>query len=127
MTVGPDGDPVWALSIQQPWAWLIVNGFKDIENRRWSTLKRGWFAVHAGKRVDLEGLDSLHRSGMLGRIILPSSFETGGLVGVSYLTRCVALSRSRWFVGPYGFELAQSRPTPFREMRGELGFFRVTR
>lgn len=21
------------LSIQQPWAWLIVNGFKDIENR----------------------------------------------------------------------------------------------
>lgn len=24
-----------ALSIQQPWAWLIVNGHKDVENRTW--------------------------------------------------------------------------------------------
>jgi hypothetical protein len=24
-----------ALSIKQPWAWLIVNGHKDIENRDW--------------------------------------------------------------------------------------------
>ncbi len=24
-----------ALSIRQPWAWLIVNGYKDVENRTW--------------------------------------------------------------------------------------------
>ena len=30
-----------ALSIQQPWAWFIVNGYKDVENRTWSTKFRG--------------------------------------------------------------------------------------
>lgn len=29
------------LSIRQPWAWLIVNGYKDIENRTWPTHFRG--------------------------------------------------------------------------------------
>jgi hypothetical protein len=27
-----------ALSLMQPWAWLMVNGHKDIENRNWATL-----------------------------------------------------------------------------------------
>jgi hypothetical protein len=25
-----------AMSIRQPWAWLIVNGYKDVENRIWA-------------------------------------------------------------------------------------------
>lgn len=38
-----------ALSIRQPWAWLIVHGGKDIENRSWHTKFRGRFLVHAAK------------------------------------------------------------------------------
>lgn len=38
-----------ALSIRQPWAWLIVNGFKDIENRSWDTKYRGLVLIHASK------------------------------------------------------------------------------
>ncbi len=30
-----------ALSLKQPWAWLVVKGYKDIENRSWSTNHRG--------------------------------------------------------------------------------------
>jgi hypothetical protein len=30
-----------AISIRQPWAWLIVNGYKDIENRIWAAKLRG--------------------------------------------------------------------------------------
>jgi hypothetical protein len=30
-----------ALSVRQPWAWLIVNGYKDVENRSWTTHYRG--------------------------------------------------------------------------------------
>ena len=41
-----------ALSIKQPWAWLIVNGYKDIENRTWKTNYRGTFLVHASKGFD---------------------------------------------------------------------------
>ena len=40
-----------ALSIRQPWAWLIVNGYKDIENRTWSTDFRGRVYVHAGRKI----------------------------------------------------------------------------
>ena len=46
-----------ALSIRQPWAWLIVNGYKDIENRNWRTNFRGRVYVHAGKRPDWESLE----------------------------------------------------------------------
>ena len=38
-----------ALSIRQPWAWLIVHGRKDIENRSWRTKFRGRFLVHAAQ------------------------------------------------------------------------------
>ncbi|MEI3544750.1 MAG: ASCH domain-containing protein [Alphaproteobacteria bacterium] len=43
------------LSIRQPWAWLIVNGYKDIENRTWPTHFRGKVLIHAGKKWD-EGI-----------------------------------------------------------------------
>ena len=36
-----------AISIKQPWASLIVNGIKDIENRTWATKYRGKVLIHA--------------------------------------------------------------------------------
>jgi hypothetical protein len=41
-----------ALSVRQPWAWLIVNGLKDIENRPRRTLHRGPLLIHAGLNLD---------------------------------------------------------------------------
>ena len=43
---------VKVLSIRQPWAWLIVSGLKDIENRTWRTDHRGTVYIHAGKSFD---------------------------------------------------------------------------
>ncbi|AWI90326.1 hypothetical protein C0214_19955 [Methylobacterium sp. DM1] len=40
-TRAPAAKAVKALSIMQPWAWLIVNGHKDIENRDWRGHFRG--------------------------------------------------------------------------------------
>jgi|ERR1039458_8111645 hypothetical protein len=37
-----------AISIRQPWAWLIVNGYKDVENRIWAANVRGRVLIHAG-------------------------------------------------------------------------------
>ena len=39
-----------ALSIWQPWASLIVLGYKKIETRSWSTNYRGQIVIHAAKR-----------------------------------------------------------------------------
>lgn len=41
------------LSVRQPWAWAIIHGGKDIENRNWKTKYRGLVAIHAGKQFDM--------------------------------------------------------------------------
>lgn len=111
-----------ALSIQQPWAWLIANGFKDIENRDWPTKVRGVFGIHAGKKIDTAAIAYIRRA--FPDIALPETFETGGIVGRAVITGCVTEHTSRWFTGKYGFVLAEQRPMPLIPCRGMLGFFR---
>ncbi len=36
-----------ALTVRQPWAWALMEGGKDIENRKWATTYRGPLAIHA--------------------------------------------------------------------------------
>ena len=115
-----------ALSIRQPWAWLVVNGFKDIENRTWSTTFRGRIYVHAGQRTVPD--DYPEQREYVGRtgIVIPSSLGRGAIVGEVTITGCVSSSDSPWFCGPYGFTLenpvAYDTPVP---CRGQLGFFSV--
>lgn len=45
------------LSVRQPWAALIVAGWKDIENRTWQTSYRGRIAVHASGKFDWSFFD----------------------------------------------------------------------
>lgn len=111
-----------ALSIQQPWAWLIVNGYKPVENRTWPTKVRGWIGIHAGKKIDAEGYQLVREN--FPQIELPTSFEVGGIVGRARITGCVEDHDSPWFFGPYGFTMEGAEPLPFRECRGRLGFFR---
>ena len=35
------------LTVKQPWASLIINGDKDIENRSWRTMYRGPLYIHS--------------------------------------------------------------------------------
>lgn len=123
------------LSIMQPWAWLIVNGYKDIENRTWKSwnagLKfRGKCLVHAGKNVDggkreypdfCEDILDDHD------IKLPAfdKLELGGIVGMMEISDCVTKSDSRWFCGEYGFVISRARTLPFMPCKGQLGFFDV--
>jgi hypothetical protein len=120
--------PIKALSIMQPWAWLIVNRHKAIENRDWPTRFRGPVAIHAGKKVDLpaamEVTNGIHPvTGEISAIEAPDRWQTGGIVGVADIVDCVTSAVSPWFVGRYGFVLANQRPVDFIPVRGELGFF----
>ena len=115
-----------ALSILQPWAWLIANGHKDIENRTWSTPRRGRFLVHAGKKWGPEQrADLAWVREQVPHIELPAEFERGGIVGEASIVDCVSESNSPWFFGPRGFLLADARPLPFQPYRGQLGWFHV--
>lgn len=114
-----------ALSIRQPWAWLIVNGFKDIENRSWPTRFRGRIYVHASKGMtDDEYLDAFEVAQQNG-VMLPlgHELERGGIVGEVEIADCVTQSESPWFFGPCGFVLRDAKPLPFQPLKGALGFF----
>ena len=142
-----------ALSIRQPWASLIIKGapvfksvdngngstrvefagvvFKDIENRWWATKFRGRIYVHASRKAD----DFIETMKWLGEhiglapfacMLLASSRYSprGFIIGEVDLIDCVSGSKSPWFVGTFGFCLANPKvyevPIP---CKGKLGFF----
>lgn len=45
------------LSIKEPWASLIVNGYKKYEFRTWNSKYRGKFYIQASLKPDLKNLD----------------------------------------------------------------------
>jgi hypothetical protein len=110
--------------IRQPWAWLIVNGFKDIENRTWATRYRGTLLIQASASLpstrDLEDMRLFARK---RGVDLPEEFETGGIVGMAQLEDCVTRSRSKWFEGPIGWVLSKPKRLPFIPSKGQLGLF----
>lgn len=121
-----------AISIRQPWAWLILNAGKDIENREWLTRLRGRVLVHASKgmtRREYEDVEDFLLFGpeKLRSIQLPqfSDLERGGLVGSVDIVDCVEYSSSDWFFGRYGFVLRDPKPMQFVPLPGKLCFFEV--
>lgn len=50
---------------------------------------------------------------------------TGGIVGVATIIDCVTSSDSKWFMGKYGFVLADAKPLPFVPCKGQLNFFDI--
>lgn len=118
-----------ALSIRQPWAWLIFNKGKDIENRTWKTNFRGRVLVHAAKGITHAEHEEVARKLAFftpkSRIPEINDLERGGIIGSIEIVDCVEKSDSSWFTGPYGFVLANPEPMPFIPLRGMLGFFEV--
>lgn len=117
------------LSVRQPWAWLIVQGWKLIENRTWPTSFRGRFLVHASKGLTAAEYEScyLFVAGFAPACAqaIPEFeiLERGGIVGEATLLDCVTRHDSEWFCGPYGFVLEDAKPWTFYPCRGALGFF----
>jgi hypothetical protein len=114
-----------AISILQPYAWLIVTGRKDIENRTWYTGFRGPVLIHAGKTYPKRDyIDDVEQWGHLGYPM--RDLMIGGIVGIATITGCVSKSDSKWFNGPWGFTLTNAIALPtLIPMRGALGFFDV--
>ena len=113
-----------AISIQQPWAWLIVNGYKDLENRTWATKHRGRVLIHAPKTVDKAAFQAQRDWVRLCGIQVPDDLPTGAIVGAATITGTVTASHSPWFEGPIGIQLtdtvAYAEPIP---ARGQLGVY----
>src|SRR5438105_2866578 len=106
------------LSIRQPWASLVVQGHKDVENRTWRTMYRGPLLIHASQRSDDISADEIERR--FG-VRLPPELPLGGIVGIAEIADCVRPHPSKWYApAHYAFVLANSRPLPFVRWKGAL-------
>lgn len=114
-----------ALSIRQPWAWLIAQGIKDIENRNWRSDYTGLLLIHASKTWDQKGFDFI--SDYLDEYVpRKDDHDFGAFVGIVEMVDCVDQWDSKWFFGDYGFVFEQARE--FRRpiyYPGRLGIFDV--
>lgn len=114
-----------ALAIRQPYAWLVVNGIKDIENRSRRTHYRGQILIHASLNEDLLLGDCLPALSTRAGVDFPAYFKTGGIVGLAEIIACERRHGSDWKdPSSWGWVLANARPLPFRPCKGALGFFR---
>lgn len=135
-----------ALSVMQPWAWLILRPdlaceaaraearalgrIKDIENRTWSSDTRGWVLLHASAtrlaKWDWQAA-ALFAAKRGVDIPLQTSAPLGAYVGAIRIDGCEKWSRSPWFSGEgFGFRIGDS--VPFAEPvpgPGTLQFFPV--
>ncbi len=131
-----------ALSIRQPWAWMIVRAGKHIENRSWRCHYRGPIAIHASKMpTGGAGLDQVvddfHAGAAMARaagVDLSSegtvtlqtlALESGAIVALADVVDCVTESGSPWFVGPFGIVLSSIRQTAVVPCKGALGLWTV--
>jgi hypothetical protein len=120
--------PALAISVRQPWAWLILHAGKDIENRTWLTRFRGRVAIHASKGMTFAEYDDACQfaDGIRPDLVFPTfnMLQRGGIIGEVNIVDCVTASESPWFAGEYGFVLRDAKELPFLPCKGSLGFFK---
>ncbi len=118
-----------AISIRQPWAWMILHCGKDIENRDWPTKIRGRVLIHASKGLTQDEYSNAWKFAMSIGVPFPEvnfgDIIRGGIVGSVEIIDCIQDSESEWFFGAHGFVLRDPKPLPFIPWKGSLGFFNV--
>lgn len=125
--------PSFAISVRQPWAWAIIHGGKDVENRvkRAITLggmdRHSRIAIHASSGMTREEYEAArdfmgHDIGVL--CPHPSKLLRGGIIGSVSIVGVVKESESPWFFGPWALELADTEPCDPIACAGQLGAFR---
>lgn len=132
--------PALALSVRQPWAWAIIHGGKDIENRTWQAVnhglkQRGRVAIHASKGMTRDEYEEASEfindrlsywQGSSLRCPAPADLLRGGIIGTVEVTDVVNESKSPWFFGPRGLVLCNAEACTFIPAVGALGYFKWT-
>jgi len=121
-----------ALSIRQPYAWLIVSGIKTLENRTWRTDYRGPLLIHAGLRIDEAMIRHILRQcRSVGEPITRDEMSEmrigGAVVGVVDLVDCTQSPTgedAQWHnPGAWAWILRNPRQISPIPARGRLGLF----
>lgn len=123
-----------ALTVKQPWAWALIHGGKDVENRSKPTKYRGQLYIHAGLSWSKEGFDYMRENGLH---IVPEGLESGMVIGTVDVISChhssdceaVALmsnSCSQWAMADhYHWVLDNPQPIAPFPAKGMLGIWNL--
>ncbi|HEV3143506.1 MAG TPA: ASCH domain-containing protein [Gemmataceae bacterium] len=128
---------IYALSLKQPWATLLVHGLKQVEVRRWATSRRGRVLIHAARVSDPRA----EAWAKVPKELQEQAKMVGGIIGQAELTGCkiyrtmeafaaeqaLHLNDPAWFEPPllYGFTFARAVQLPFQRYAGWFRFFPV--
>lgn len=122
-----------ALSVRPPFAWAIIHGGKDIENRTEGAMKvlgkkRGRIAIHSSQTMTRAYYEEayLFMKEIDVQCPLPDALMRGAIIGTVEVIDAVDDSDSQWFMGPCGLVLRDPRPvTPRGHCSGQLGYFQA--
>jgi hypothetical protein len=125
--------PTIALSVRQPWAWAIIHGGKDIENRSAAAVRHGMkpgrIAIHASKgmtRDEYEDAEAFMSRTLGIAVPPPDQLVRGAIIGAVTVTDIVSASESKWFFGPRGLVLSEAKACDPIPAKGALGYFKWT-
>ncbi|WP_188544127.1 hypothetical protein [Aquisalinus luteolus] len=124
--------PRIALAVRQPWAWAIIHGGKNIENRNKHAInlggmKPGRIAILASKGMQRREYE--HARDFMQSIGVqcprPDELVRGGVIGSVTVTDIINESDSPWFFGPWGLVLSDPEPAALPlPASGQLGYFK---
>ena len=73
------------LTIKQPWAELIVSGYKKYEFRSWKTNYRGKILIHAGMSLEKDMVSRFKDYNL--------EYELGAIIGEATLEDCILVDK----------------------------------
>lgn len=73
------------ITIKQPWATLIAEGYKEYEFRTWKTKYRGDILIHAGKGVDKKNMERFKN--------LNLEYPLGQIIAKATITDCIHVDK----------------------------------
>ena len=118
-----------AISLRQPWAWLVASGHKDFENRTQKICGPGTYWLHASLKLSLQlYCDAAKQAAEVDPAIeqklpLLEEFTTGGIIGWMTLGAWQQEpSASLWSRGS-GYPITAAGTVPFHLCPGRLGSF----
>jgi hypothetical protein len=130
----PVSEPRRAISVRQPYAWAIIHGGKDVENRSQRAALQFKPAIgervliHASKRMTAdEYAAAVAFMASIGvRCPQREALQFGGVIGSVFVRDIVSRSNSPWIrKSATALVLTDAWPQPFMPVHGQTGLFWV--
>jgi hypothetical protein len=110
------------LSVKEPWASLIINGHKNIENRSWKT-NQEWILIHSTSIYDknMKNVKNIHNIN-LKNMNIPSHIL--GIIHIKNIETDCDIDKYKWATGPncWHIDFVYKFEKPI-EAKGQLGLW----